>query len=169
MRRILLTTKDGLEFHFDGISRTIPNGSFRADGKDDVVLQLRGTLLNSTNNILSNVAGQPFVNRRDLRTKTLKLVDRHWTNFKQGSSQEVLDTLLCGHQFLPKSSVACGVLQRSFGQKLKQWSARPNDASPDRGHNFIGLLHRWCGGDLVCCCRIDVEEEVLNQRRVHRL
>src|SRR4051812_9379163 len=95
---LVVSSKDGCEFHFDGVTGTIADRTFRTRGEDQVVLKLGRALLDCADHVLSNVAGQPLINRRDLWSEALKLVDRHRADLEQGPGQKVLDTLLCGRQ-----------------------------------------------------------------------
>ena len=54
------------QLHFDCIAASITNSTLRADRNNDVVVYLRCTLFNSADNILSDVAGKPFVYGRNL-------------------------------------------------------------------------------------------------------
>jgi len=72
-----------LELH--RVSGRVSNSSFGRNGKDKVILDLRGALLDGTDNILPDIARQPLVDRIHLGAKSLKLVDCHWTNFEKTS------------------------------------------------------------------------------------
>ena len=62
----VVTLKDVHQLHFDGVAASVTNRTFRTDCNDDVVIHLGCTLLNCTDNILSNVTGKPLINSRDL-------------------------------------------------------------------------------------------------------
>src|SRR5690606_36537397 len=103
------------------------------------------------------------------RSKSLKLVDGHWSNFKKRTSEKVLDTLLCRSQLLPQEPVACGVLHGTLSKELEQGTPGPGDGRTYRRHDIVGLLHGRRGGDLVGGGCVDVEEVGLDAAGVHRL
>ena len=96
VRRVVLTAKDGREFHFDGIAAAVTDRTLGADGHNQVVVNLGGALLNRSNDVLSEVSGKPLVDGHNLSPQTLQLVDGHRPDFKDRAREEVLNALLCG-------------------------------------------------------------------------
>ena len=157
----VVALEDVHQFHFDGIAGTVTDGAFRAHGHDQIVREFGRSLLDRADDVLSEVSGQPLVNRIDLGSKALKLVDRHRPDFEQRTGQEVLDALLGGHELLSTGPGARGVLQGPVRQELEQWSTTSSDRSPDRRHDFFGLFHGRGSRDLMGRVGIDVEEVAL--------
>ena len=62
----VVTLKDVHQLHFDSVAASVTNRTFRADCNNDIVIHLGCTLLNSTDNVLSNVTGKPLINGCDL-------------------------------------------------------------------------------------------------------
>ena len=63
------------QLHLDGVADRISDRSLGRGGHDEIIVKLRSTLFDGADHILTNIAGQPFVNGRYLGTKTLELVD----------------------------------------------------------------------------------------------
>ena len=169
MRVLVLTLQDRGQFHFDCVADAVSNGSLGADRDDQIVPELLSSLFESADNILSDVAREPFVHRGDLRTSSLKLVDRHGSDLENRIGEKVLDTLL-GRGELDSICLGTGrVLDGSVGEELEQWSSCSGDGGSKRRENLFRLLHSRCRGDLRGRARIDVEEVRLYARSVHRL
>src|SRR5215216_907327 len=99
MRREVIAFEYVRKFHFDRVAGTVTDCTFRTNCYDQEVVKLRRSLFDCADDIFSKIAGQPFVNRRHLRSKTLQLVNGHWADFEQRTSEEVLDTLLGRRKF----------------------------------------------------------------------
>ena len=166
---IVLSTKDLSQLHFDRIARPVTDSTFRAERDDQVVFVFGRTLFQSTNDIFSDVSGQPFVYRRDLRSIALKFCDGHRQDFENGSCQEVLDALLGRSQLSSLESVARGIADRALSQELEQRASAPSDSRTNRTHYLFGLLHGRSCGDLVGCRCVNIEVVGLERRAVHRL
>src|SRR3954468_2108383 len=82
MRSIVLALENYCQFHLDRIASTVANSTLRTDRNDKPVIFFGSTLFDSAHDIFANIPRQPLVNRRNFRTETLQLVDRHRTNFE---------------------------------------------------------------------------------------
>ena len=61
-RVVVVALEDLVEFHFDRITRAVTNRAFGGHCDDGVLVHLRSTLLNGSDDVLSNVSREPLVN-----------------------------------------------------------------------------------------------------------
>ena len=137
------------QLHLNGIARTIADRTFRTDGHDQVIILLGSALLDGTNDILANIAGKPFVDRGNLGTQTLKLVDAHGPDLKQRAGKKVFNTFLCRRELYAICFATSGVLQRAVCQEFKQGAARSCDRGSNWRHDLVRLPHGGGSGNLM--------------------
>ena len=118
MRIVIIPTQNALKLHFDRIARAISDGTLRAGGDNQIVVILACALLNRANHIFPDIAAQPLINGGNLTLQSLKLIDAHGADLKNGVGQEVLNTLLCAGQLLPVCLATSSILERSIRHKL---------------------------------------------------
>ena len=94
MRVWIIPFENAHKLHFDGIAGAVTNSTLRTGGHDQIVVHLGSALLDSADNILANVAGEPLVYGCDLASKTLQLVDRHGADLNKRAGQKVLNAFL---------------------------------------------------------------------------
>src|SRR5690606_10399654 len=169
MWSVIITLKDVHKFHFDSIASTITNSTFRTHSDDHVVIKLGCTLLDSTNNILSNVARKPFVNRRHLRSETLKFIGRHRSDFENGTCKEVIDTLLCRGKFDAIRVRARGILEGALGEELEERTTGSSNSGTERGHDRVSLSHCRRRCELMSWMRFIAQQERLDTFIIHTL
>ena len=80
---------------------------------------MEAPLLDSADNILANVAGEPLVYGCDLASETLQLVDRHGADLNKRAGQKVLNAFLGRSQFDAVGLRTGRVLERALCQKLE--------------------------------------------------
>ena len=169
MRIRVLAPQDVEELHLHVVARRVPDGTLRGHGQDEPVIDLGSPLLDGTDDILSNIAGQPLVHRVHLGPKTLKLVDGHGANLEQTVRHEVLDPLLGGDELLAKRSVAGRVLKRSLSHEIEQGTLGSGDGGAEGLHDLLRLLHGRRGRHLVGGRRVDRQEIGLKECLIQRL
>ena len=91
---VVVSLKDAHQLHFDCVAASVTNSTLRRGCDDEIVVNLGCTLFDGTYYILSNVSREPLINGSDFTSQTLKLIDAHWSDFKQGASKEVLNSFL---------------------------------------------------------------------------
>ena len=94
MRVWIIPLENAHKLHFDGVTGAVTNSTLRTGGHDQIVVHLGSALLDSADNILANVAGEPLVYGCDLASKTLQLVDRHGADLNKRAGQKVLNAFL---------------------------------------------------------------------------
>src|SRR5687768_1473051 len=137
MRSFILSLKNRSKFHFDGIARSVSDRTLRADCNDQIVVHLRRALFNCTDNILSNVTRQPFVDSRHLWPKTLKLVDRHRPNLEKRTGKKVLYTLLSRSKLLTHRTRTGCVTDRTLCKKLEEGASGSGNGGTEWRHHLF--------------------------------
>ena len=131
MRVWIIPFENAHKLHFDGIAGAVTNSTLRTGGHDQIVVHLGSALLDSADNILANVAGEPLVYGCDLASKTLQLVDRHGADLNKRAGQKVLNAFLCRSQLDAVGLRTGRVLERALGQKLEYGATGSCDGSAD--------------------------------------
>ena len=106
----VLPFQDAHQLHFDVVAAAVAHRALGGSRHDEVILVLGRALLNGTNGVFPDVAGEPLIHSRYSVTPSLKLLNGHRTHFQQTVRQKVLDALLGGSHLHPVSLVSGGVL-----------------------------------------------------------
>ena len=137
MRVDVLPFQDVRQLHFDRIAGTVSNTAFRTDSDDKPVVQFACALLQRSDDIFPDIAGQPFVNGGVFAPGALQLIDTHGSRLNDGRIDKVLNSLLCWGDLHAVCLAACGVLQGSFRQKAHQRSFCLGDCHLDGQQGFL--------------------------------
>ena len=165
----VLPFQDAHQLHFDVVAAAVAHRALGGSRHDEVILVLGCALLNGTNGVFPDVAGEPLVHGRHSVTPSLQLLNGHRAHFQQAVGQKVLDALLGGSHLHPVCLGAGGVLQAALRHKLEHRPLCPRQCGAERCQHLLGLLHGRGGGQLLGRGGVRRQEVGLQKLQIHGL